>query len=217
MFYFKFTIPTNKDGATVAYSEGWCGTRDHCAKSEKGIYYNDKERWGIGIAEGDFFPPDVEVLTADKVAQLMGISDTVSSKAVIATDKEGIITVDGKAATLPEASEGVYFGTKLVERYLPEAEVIEEKEEIKTDEVYIPPLSKEPVNTFPRYCPTCHQLTAVITQMKDGMIKVTQNGKTLIEGIKTANLILTCPAGHKVKLTFAVATVEEATDVEAEA
>jgi hypothetical protein len=62
MFYFKFKIPTHKDGTPVMYSPGWCGTREKCAVNEKGLFYNDIEHWGIGQADGEYVPDDVEVL-----------------------------------------------------------------------------------------------------------------------------------------------------------
>ena len=80
MFYFKFDIPTNKDGSVVTYSPGWCGTRDKCAKNEKGILYNDEERWGIGQAEGDFIPPDVTVLTEKDALKLVDAADSTNPK-----------------------------------------------------------------------------------------------------------------------------------------
>jgi hypothetical protein len=125
MFYFKFAIPVqpdsvtkdNPDGTTVTYSPGWCGTRDKCALKEKGIYYNDKERWGIAIAEGSFVPPDVEVVDAGKVAELMGIKTVVDRTAVIAMDAEGSLKFNNVVAELPEITEKeVYYGKKLVNR-----------------------------------------------------------------------------------------------------
>jgi hypothetical protein len=203
IYYFKFDIPDMEDGSVVRYSPGWCGRRERCARNEKGLYYNDKERWGIGRAYDTYIPDDVEVLSPDDALKLMGIEvASVSDKAEINFDSSGEVSVDGKVMKLPEPAEEVWFGTKLAERYVPEAEIIEEKEVIKPDEVYIPPPPKEKSNIEPRYCPTCHALTAVITKYADGTIKVEQNGKTVIEGIKTANLVLACPAGHKVRIMF---------------
>lgn len=90
MFYFKFKIPNNADGTVVTYSPGWCGTRDKCALNEKALLYNDKERWGIGHAEGDFIPPDVDII------------DEKTALALIAEAKDG-----------PE----VFTGEKLAHRW----------------------------------------------------------------------------------------------------
>jgi hypothetical protein len=80
MFYFKFEIPNNKDGTVVTYSPGWCGTRDKCALNETGLLYNDEEGWGVGQAEGDFIPPDVEVLTEKEALKLVKAADSTNPK-----------------------------------------------------------------------------------------------------------------------------------------
>jgi len=118
MYYFKFEIPTNADGTTVSYSPGWCGTRPYCAEGEKGLYYNDKERWGLAIAQGNFVPPDVEVIKSDKVAELMGSKDIVAKEAVLTMDTEGVVKADGHEITLPEITDkDIWYGKKLVDRY----------------------------------------------------------------------------------------------------
>ncbi len=90
MYYFRFEIPLNSDGTRVSYSPVWCGTRERCAKNEKGLLYNDKEGWGIGEADGDFVPPDVTILTKGKAIQILSeVKD----------------------------EEGVFFGDKLAHRW----------------------------------------------------------------------------------------------------
>jgi hypothetical protein len=124
MFYFKFQIPNMTNGDVVRYSQGWCGTRDKCAQNEKGIYYNDKERWGIGIAEGSFVPPDVEVVDAKKALELMGVAapvtTQVSKSAVLEMSELGVVKADGVEITLPDEATleaEVFLGKKLMDRW----------------------------------------------------------------------------------------------------
>jgi hypothetical protein len=180
MFYFKFDIPTNADGTTVTYSPGWCGTRDKCALKEKGIYYNDKERWGIAIAEGSFVPPDVEVVDAGKVAELMGIKTVVDKTAVIAMDAEGSLKFNNVVAELPEITEKeVYYGKKLADRYLPKIDAVTGDTEI--DEKLYKVKASVGKTVF---CPECH---VFVMKLPNGL-----NAKTIN---------LTCPNGHKVVLS----------------
>jgi hypothetical protein len=55
------------DGSRISYSPGWCGTRDRLALNEKSLLYNEVEGWGIGQADGDYVPNDVEVLGEKQV------------------------------------------------------------------------------------------------------------------------------------------------------
>jgi hypothetical protein len=199
-FWFKFLIPTNSDGSVVSYSPGWCGTRPQCAQNEKGLYYNDKDRWGIGIADGAFVPPDVEVIDAQKALDLMGVKTVVAKTALIEMDSEGKLMADKVEITLPEPEEGVFFGKKLTERYLPEAETIDpEPKPVDPMAEPAPALPKEVASIEPRYCPTCHQIICVLTRYLDGSVKVTQDGKTVVDGLTAKNLVLTCQNGHKVR------------------
>lgn len=83
MYYFRFEIPTNEDGSVVTYSPGWCGTRDRCARNEKGILYNDEEGWGIGQAEGDYVPDDVKVLTEKEALKIVDAADATNPKVFV--------------------------------------------------------------------------------------------------------------------------------------
>lgn len=120
MFYFKFLIPTNEDGTTVSYSQGWCGTRPKCAQNEQGIYYNDNERWGIGQAEGDFVPPDVQVITEKEAVSLMFGSQMSKESANI---QDAISVISRKEKSVPE---GVYYGQKLADRWIAKEELVAE-------------------------------------------------------------------------------------------
>jgi len=97
-----------------------------CAKNEKGIYYNDKERWGIAIAEGDFVPEDVDVIDASKVAELLGVKEAIDSKAVIEMTEAGALKFDGVEVALPEITNAqVFYGGKLLHRWDAKLEPIE--------------------------------------------------------------------------------------------
>lgn len=126
MFYFKFQIPNNEDGSVCTYSPGWCGTRDRCALNEKGILYHDEERWGIGQAEGDFVPDDVEVLEEQDVIDLInGVVAVAPMMGKVAEGKhmESITpatpaTIEAAVVALePSLPESVYCGNKLTHRW----------------------------------------------------------------------------------------------------
>ena len=201
MFFFRFSIPTNKDGSVVTYSQGWCGTRDRCAKNEKGILYNDKELWGIGQAEGDFIPPDVEVIDAKKVAELM-LGTQITTKEAI-TIKDGSIVFGSKVQALPIAPEGVYYGEKLVNREADAIKAEETKQTIEQAEAILKdePI-KEPYTTKYISCPICHKVFVILKVYDDGSVSVfsLSQGKEIIPRIKCANLNITCDAGHKVQV-----------------
>ena len=173
MFYFRFKIPAMADGSPVTYSPGWCGTRDQCACNEKSLYYNDRELWGLGQAEGDFVPPDVEVV------------DEKTALEILATAKD---------------EDGVFFGEKLDNRWLPETvkeDFVEASEKVQAESTS----EKVAVDTFARFCPICHKTVCYVVTYQDGSVKVVQDGKAVVDGIKAAALYLTCPSGHKVKVS----------------
>jgi hypothetical protein len=176
MYYFKFTIPKNKDGSVATYSPGWCGTRDKCALNEKGLLYNDKELWGIGQADGDYIPDDVEVL---EEAEALGTLTTMAMKRNL---------------------DGIYFGEKLERRYDPETikEEIEDTPESLKEESKV--AKRVVVDTFAQSCPICHKMVAYVVKYEDGSCKIVQNGRTLIDGIKAKEINLMCPDNHKVVL-----------------
>ena len=197
MFYFKFPIPTNKDGSVVTYSQGWCGTRDRCAKNEKGLLYNDKELWGIGQAEGSFIPPDVEVIDARKAAELLLNKKIIGDVAI----KDGQVLISGKAQELPDLGDGVYSGDKLKNR---EANAIKAEEDRRVIEQAEAILNNEPIKEpyTTRYvsCPTCHTTFAILKVYDDSSVSVfsLSQGKEIIPRIKCATLNITCDSGHKV-------------------
>jgi len=98
MNYFKFEIPTNADGTRVTYSPGWHGTMPKCPKDVVVLLYNDKEGYGIARTGDIFIPTEVVVLTKDEANNIL-------------------------ASVRDE--DGVYFGQKLEDRYLPEKVVLD--------------------------------------------------------------------------------------------
>jgi hypothetical protein len=120
LFYFLFNIPDMPDGSVVHYSQGWCGTRNRCAKDETGIYYDDELKFGVGKAFDRFIPTDIVLIGADQVMQIMGRTDVADAKteSVIELGGEGTVSVDGKVVELAETVKpGVYFGKKLADRW----------------------------------------------------------------------------------------------------
>lgn len=172
MYYFRFEIPTMPDGKRVTYSPGWHGTMPKCPRDVEVLLYNDKEGFGIAKSEDAFVPQEVTAVTEKEALDL------------VAAQKD---------------EDGVYFGQKLADRWLPEAETEDTPDTPETLEE-VSTSTKTAVDTMLKYCPTCHQLVAFLTKYSDGSVKIVQNGKTLIDGIICKSIVLTCPAGHKVKV-----------------
>ena len=149
MYYFRFGIPRNKDGTIITYSPGWHGSMLHCPQNVTVLLYNDREGYGIAKTEDIFMPSEVEVL-GEKDA--LGILDA-------AIDEEGI-----------------YFGQKLKDRWLPEVSV--EEALIESEDEFVEPVSRKAI-----FCPVCHQFIMWLPP-------------TLVVVI----LKLTCPVGHEVVL-----------------
>lgn len=138
VYYFRFKIPVMPDGKPVQYSPGWCGTRDHCAQNEVGLLYNDKKLWGIGQAEGDYVPDDVEVLDEKQANSL--ISQAINQLTADTTWKP-IFFADG---LIPEDKE--YAMNLIRNRWSDEVKLLEE--------VDTPQTEATPSKAI--FCPTCH-------------------------------------------------------------
>jgi len=175
MYWFRFGIPVNSDGSRIIYSKGWHGTMPKCPKDVVVLLYNDKEGYGIAKTEDTFVPPEVTVLTEGE-----------ANKVLVEVKDE----------------EGVYFGQKLEDRYLPEAETKKIDGLLEGISPEALPVSKIVADTFCKSCPSCHKVVAYIVQYEDGSIKIVQNGKTLIDGIKAKSINLVCPSGHRVKVVL---------------
>ena len=177
MYYFRFEIPTNADGTRVSYSPGWHGTMPHCPKDVKVLLYNDKKGYGIAQTEDTFVPSEVKVIPEAEALAL-----------VKATKDE----------------DGVYFGQKLADRWLPEAlgvEMVDADDREQPDTTKATATAEKVItDSFLKFCPICHQIVARVLKYEDGACEVWQNGKCLIKGLKAVNLILSCPNGHKVKV-----------------
>ena len=88
-----FKFKIEKD---IAYSPGWHGTMPKCPKKVTILLYNDKEGYGVAQTKDKFIPPEVLQITE------------FTAKDILTKAKD---------------EDGVYFGTKLVDRWL-KAEVI---------------------------------------------------------------------------------------------
>ncbi len=73
MYYFRFEIPTNKDGTRASYSPGWHGTLNKCPKNVTVLLYNDKEGYGIASSEDTFVPKEVTVLTEKDALNILSM------------------------------------------------------------------------------------------------------------------------------------------------
>jgi hypothetical protein len=175
MQYGKFKIPDNGDGTVVTYSPGWCGTRERCAQGEKGILYNDEERWGIMQFEGDFVPPNVEVLTEKEATALLEAT------------KE-------KHKDNPK----VFFSEKLATRWdSPPPKTFIDDNGIKVN------VTPERADVKITFCKKCKQVAGSVYLYDNSTISVVQNGRTIINGLRISatlvpNIIISCPSGHKI-------------------
>jgi hypothetical protein len=145
--YFRFEIPKNPDGSAIEYSAGWFGRMQGVPQNTTVVVYNDKEGYGIA------YTTDTKTLPKEVTA----ISQT---------------TADSTTASLRDVKD-VYFGTKLVERWLPEVKIADSAGmEIKS-------LGSEPTGKV-ILCPVC------------GVV-IGQDSK----GLTDSRTVLTCANGHK--------------------
>ena len=146
--YFRFDIPKNPDGSAIEYSQGWFGRMQGVPKNTTVVAYNDKEGYGIA------YTTDTKTLPKEVTA----ISQA---------------TADSTTASLRDI-KGVYFGTKLVERWLPEVKI---SPDIQSSDVKS--LGAESTGRVV-ICPVCG---AIIGQE--------------YKGLTDSRTVLTCPNGHK--------------------
>jgi len=175
MYYFRFEIPQNTDGTRVSYSPGWHGTIPKCPKDVTVLLYNDKEGYGIAQTEDTFVPPEVTKITEEEAKKILAEAND---------------------------AEGVYFGEKLADRWLPEA--INEDIEDTPESLAVESIAEKKVvaDTFCKSCPICHKVVAYVVKYEDKTARIIQNGKVVIQGIIAKEIILTCPSGHRVKVVL---------------
>ncbi len=214
IWYARFKIPSMEDGKVVTYSPGWCGTRDKCALNEKGTLYHDKERWGIMQAEGDFVPDDVEVLTKEEVIKLVKekewigiqlddgtpIDMELSNLDVTIKDGAIVFTTNGEPKSI-DLGESVFCGQKLVDRYLPQAEVSNANPDATGEEIK-PVEQPDVVSVSYVSCPICHRVVYILKRYTDRSMSLfsLDTGKVFIQGIIAKSLNTTCPVGHKISI-----------------
>jgi len=196
VYYFKAPIPVNTDGSRATYSPTWHGVMDRCPRDVTVLLYNDKAGYLVAKSEDTFVPKEVEVID-DKTAQALASESMDKLEA-------GSEQVYFDKTLLPEGYE--WIANDIESRWLPKTELIdwqpclEMDEKLRDSEVtaYIP--DKSTVKSQLAYCPICHKLSAFVTKKADGSVSVIQNGQTLINGIRCKNIVVACPAGHKVKV-----------------
>jgi hypothetical protein len=94
--YFSFVIPTMDDGTRVHYSPGWFGVMDYVPKDVTVLYFNDNDGIGYAYTSDTYMAPEAIVVPLAVVDNVLAIA---------------------------EDAEGVYFGTKLDDRWLPEVNI----------------------------------------------------------------------------------------------
>lgn len=158
--YFKFDIPKMEDGSRVKYSPGWFGRMTGCPKNTTVVYYNDVEGYGIA------YTVDTKPLPYNVTMISQSLSESTTSTA--------------------KDEPGIYFGTKLQDRWLPEI-LIEEKDAVVKDGVaslYTKTGSLEPVEVVKQkavLCPVCGTFLG-----------------WYYDGLTSSRTILLCPNGHKI-------------------
>jgi hypothetical protein len=157
--YFRFEIPTNADGTTVSYSPDFYGRYDKTPRDVTVLYQNDKERYGYAYTEDKWIPKGS-----------VSVTQTVADSAVSAA----------------RDTAGVYFGSKMVDRYLPEVKI--ESKEVTVKEgvatLYDKSKSLETVGQIEQkkavYCPICGEFIM-----------------WSYDSLTTSRQILTCSKGHR--------------------
>ena len=155
--YFRFDIPTMVDGSRVHYSPGWFGVMDKCPQDVTVLYFNDNDGYGYAVTSDAFIPPEIMEVEASVVDNVL---DTA------------------------EEEEGIYCGTKLDDRWLPEVCietrecVIDENGEVvfrEGNEIYSGIVFKQAV-----FCPYCGEFIM-----------------WAYDGISDSREILTCQCGQR--------------------
>ena len=85
MKYFRFEIPTHKDGTVAVYSEGWHGTMDRCPRDVTVLLYDHDKMFGIAQTEDTFIPPEVKEITKGEMNK--AVAGAKSGKKVFKGDK----------------------------------------------------------------------------------------------------------------------------------
>ena len=172
-YHFRFQISKNIDGSRVSYSPNWHGTLSKCPKNVTVLLYDDNVGYGIAKTEDTFVPPEVTRIFE------------IEANKILAEAKD---------------MDGVYFGQKLADRWLPEAETEDIKDTPETLLEESTPSPRKAVDTFHKSCPICHKMMVYVVKYEDKSVKVVQNAKVIIDGLIAKEVILVCPDKHRVKI-----------------
>lgn len=178
--FFKAPIPRHSDGKIAAYSPGWCGEMARCPKDMQALLYNDAEAYLIASSED-----------AD------GVQGCVDRGEVE-------IIEEAEALKIVEESDGnnemIFKADKLTHRWDPKP-----VEAVTVDDgsPKAEPKPRQVIDSKATTCKKCHKLSAVIYLNSDSTMKITQAGRTLIDGISinpshVPNVYISCPSGHSI-------------------
>lgn len=157
--YFRFVIPTNADGTRASYSPNYYGQSAKSPNNVTVVYQNDKEGYGYAYTTDNFIPKESTSVT-------QSTADSVVSAA--------------------RDTAGIYFGTKMVDRYLPEIKIESKDVTVKEGVVTLYDKAKvdEPTGQIEQrkaiYCPICGEFMGWAED------KTTDSRQ-----------ILVCPKGHR--------------------
>ena len=157
------------------YSPGWYGTLDWAPPATV-LLYNDNDCWCIGYMESDL-PNGVVAITEAEANEILAAAEAL------------------------EATEDVWFGEKLENRWNEEAVSNESEPDIISEDADIPDV-KQLIKTSFKFCPHCGKKTAKIDAFDDLSFDIWQGTNKLMSGVKAMSINLTCPDGHKVKVTL---------------
>lgn len=225
MYYFKFQIPTNADGTRITYSPGWHGSMPRCPKDTTVLMYNDKEGYGIAQSQDSFLPPEVTVMPEEDALKDVKKFKDKPEKGIYTglsvvtrwddeeKERQLILESDRKKRedeALIEHQKQVDIGQANIAQELADKEArekpIDQPVEPVIDEVtgeVKEPLRMAVVSTSFVSCTECHKPFAVLKRYANNSVSIysIDAGREMIKGIICKNINITCPMGHKVKVT----------------
>lgn len=157
--YFRFIIPNNADGTRASYSPDYYGQSAKSPNDVTVLYQNDKEGYGYAYTTDKFIPKESTSVTQS------------TAEAAVASARD-----------VP----GIYFGAKMVDRYLPEVKIESKEVTIKEGVVTLYDKSKS------------MEVTGTVEQKKAVLCPVC--GEFVMwdyDSLTKSRQILTCKNGHR--------------------
>lgn len=71
--YYRFTIPRHDNGDIAIYPKEWAGVFANCPAGMTGIFYNDRDAFGIGTFDQDDYKPNKKEMTIISESEALAI------------------------------------------------------------------------------------------------------------------------------------------------